>query len=40
MVVMSTIGPEAVRELADALAERDLRTVDAPVSGGGSGREG
>ena len=34
MVVMSTIGPEAARELADALAERDLRTVDAPVSGG------
>ena len=34
VVVMSTIGPEAVRELADALAERDLRTVDAPVSGG------
>ena len=31
---MSTIGPEAARELADALAERDLRTVDAPVSGG------
>src|ERR687893_1744407 len=34
VVVMSTIGPEAVRELADALAERDLRTLDAPVSGG------
>jgi 3-hydroxyisobutyrate dehydrogenase-like beta-hydroxyacid dehydrogenase len=34
VVVMSTIGPEAVRELADALAERDVRTVDAPVSGG------
>ena len=34
VVVMSTIGPEAARELADALAERDLRTVDAPVSGG------
>ena len=33
VVVMSTIGPEAARELADALAERDLRTVDAPVSG-------
>ena len=34
VVVMSTIGPEAVRELADALAERGLRTLDAPVSGG------
>jgi 3-hydroxyisobutyrate dehydrogenase len=34
VVVMSTIGPEAVRTLADALAERGLRTMDAPVSGG------
>jgi 3-hydroxyisobutyrate dehydrogenase-like beta-hydroxyacid dehydrogenase len=34
VVVMSTIGPEAVRQLADALAERGLRTLDAPVSGG------
>ena len=34
VVVMSTIGPEAVRELAGALAERGLRTMDAPVSGG------
>src|SRR5215213_5037026 len=34
VVVMSTIGPEAVRELADALSERGLRTLDAPVSGG------
>jgi 3-hydroxyisobutyrate dehydrogenase-like beta-hydroxyacid dehydrogenase len=34
VLVMSTIGPEAVRELADALAERGLRTLDAPVSGG------
>src|SRR5215216_3692411 len=34
VVVMSTIGPEAVRELADALADRGLRTLDAPVSGG------
>ena len=33
-VVMSTIGPEAVRELADGLAERGVRTLDAPVSGG------
>ena len=34
VVVMSTIGPEAVRELADGLAGRGLRTLDAPVSGG------
>jgi 3-hydroxyisobutyrate dehydrogenase-like beta-hydroxyacid dehydrogenase len=34
VVVMSTIGPEAVRELANGLAERGLRTMDAPVSGG------
>jgi 3-hydroxyisobutyrate dehydrogenase-like beta-hydroxyacid dehydrogenase len=34
VVVMSTIGPEAVRTLSDALAERGQRTMDAPVSGG------
>src|SRR3712207_1155059 len=34
VVVMSTIGPVAVRELADGLAGRGLRTLDAPVSGG------
>jgi 3-hydroxyisobutyrate dehydrogenase-like beta-hydroxyacid dehydrogenase len=34
VIVMSTIGPEAVRELAGRLAERGLRTLDAPVSGG------
>jgi 3-hydroxyisobutyrate dehydrogenase len=34
VVVMSTIGPEAVRDLADALADRGLLTLDAPVSGG------
>ncbi len=34
VVVTSTIGPEAVRELTDALAERGLQTLDAPVSGG------
>jgi 3-hydroxyisobutyrate dehydrogenase len=34
VVIMSTIGPEAVRELADGLTERGLRTMDAPVSGG------
>jgi 3-hydroxyisobutyrate dehydrogenase/putative dehydrogenase len=31
---MSTIGPEAVRELAEGLGGRGLRTLDAPVSGG------
>jgi 3-hydroxyisobutyrate dehydrogenase len=34
VVVMSTIGPEAVRELAGGLARRGLQTLDAPVSGG------
>jgi 3-hydroxyisobutyrate dehydrogenase-like beta-hydroxyacid dehydrogenase len=34
VVVMSTIGPEAVRELDQKLAGRGLRTLDAPVSGG------
>jgi 3-hydroxyisobutyrate dehydrogenase len=34
VVIMSTIGPEAVRELADNLAGSGLRTLDAPVSGG------
>jgi 3-hydroxyisobutyrate dehydrogenase/putative dehydrogenase len=34
VVVMSTIGPEAVRDLTDALANRGLHTLDAPVSGG------
>ena len=34
VVVMSTIGPEAVREIDQELAGRDLRTLDAPVSGG------
>src|SRR3712207_6657162 len=40
VVVMSTIGPEAVRALADGLAEGGLRTVDAPVGGGGARAEG
>jgi 3-hydroxyisobutyrate dehydrogenase len=34
VVVMSTIGPEAVRELDEGLAVRGLRTLDAHVSGG------
>ena len=39
VVVMSTIGPQAVRELADRLAERSVRTLDAPVSGGAARAE-
>jgi 3-hydroxyisobutyrate dehydrogenase len=34
VVVMSTIGPDPVRDLAAALAERGVAVVDAPVSGG------
>ena len=34
VVVTSTIGPDAVRDVADRLAVRGVRTVDAPVSGG------
>lgn len=34
VVLMSTVGPDAVRRLASALAELDVELVDAPVSGG------
>jgi 3-hydroxyisobutyrate dehydrogenase-like beta-hydroxyacid dehydrogenase len=34
VVVMSTVGPEAVRRLEGRLAERGVRLLDAPVSGG------
>jgi 3-hydroxyisobutyrate dehydrogenase-like beta-hydroxyacid dehydrogenase len=34
VVVMSTVGPEPVRELDGRLSERRLRLLDAPVSGG------
>ena len=34
VVVMSTVGPEPVRELDGRLAENRLRLLDAPVSGG------
>ena len=34
VVVMSTVGPEPVRELDGRLSERGLRLLDAPVSGG------
>jgi len=34
VVVMSTVGPEPIRELDGRLSERRLRLLDAPVSGG------
>ncbi|WLW54917.1 NAD(P)-dependent oxidoreductase [Streptomyces sp. YU58] len=34
VVLTSTVGPEAARATATRLAERDVLTVDAPVSGG------
>jgi 3-hydroxyisobutyrate dehydrogenase-like beta-hydroxyacid dehydrogenase len=34
VVIMSTVGPEAVRGLEGRLAERGVRMLDAPVSGG------
>ncbi len=34
VVVMSTVGPEPIRELDGRLSERNLRLLDAPVSGG------
>ena len=33
VVIMSTVGPEPVRDLAGRLEERGLRLLDAPVSG-------
>ena len=37
VVDLSTIGPQAARDCAAALAEAEVRYVDAPVSGGPSG---
>ncbi|HEV2091594.1 MAG TPA: NAD(P)-dependent oxidoreductase [Rubrobacter sp.] len=34
VLVMSTVGPEPIRELDGRLSERRLRLLDAPVSGG------
>jgi 3-hydroxyisobutyrate dehydrogenase-like beta-hydroxyacid dehydrogenase len=34
VVVMSTVGPEAVRGIEDRLTRREVRLLDAPVSGG------
>jgi 3-hydroxyisobutyrate dehydrogenase-like beta-hydroxyacid dehydrogenase len=36
-IVMSTVGPEAVRKAARAVADRDVGLVDAPVTGGVAG---
>src|ERR687895_1501001 len=40
VVVMSTIGPEAVRGIEGRLAGSGVRLLDAPVSGGGGGGGG
>ena len=37
VIDMSTISPEATRRISDTLAERDIRFLDAPVSGGSEG---
>ena len=34
VIVFSTVGPATVQDVAARLAERDVETVDAPVSGG------
>lgn len=38
-VDISTVGPDAIREVAAALAERGVQVVDAPISGGREGAE-
>src|ERR671913_1067159 len=40
VVVMSTVGPEAVRGIEGRLAGRGGRLLDAPLSGGGGGGGG
>ncbi|WIV68175.1 NAD(P)-dependent oxidoreductase [Natrialbaceae archaeon AArc-T1-2] len=37
LIDMSTIGPGMIREVADALADEGIRTIDAPVSGSEQG---
>jgi putative dehydrogenase len=37
LLLMSTVGPREMRSLADDLAARGYRVVDAPVTGGASG---
>ena len=39
VVDMSTISPSATRAMAAALAEKEIKMVDAPVSGGSEGAE-
>ncbi|MSO82865.1 MAG: NAD(P)-dependent oxidoreductase [Acidobacteria bacterium] len=39
VIDMSTIAPQATRRMAAALAARDVRMLDAPVTGGPSGAE-
>ena len=39
VVDMSTISPAATRDMAEALAQKGIRMVDAPVSGGSEGAE-
>ena len=39
LVDMSTISPTVTRNLADALARKDIHMLDAPVSGGSEGAE-
>jgi 2-hydroxy-3-oxopropionate reductase len=40
VVDMSTISPQATRRIAAALGERQVRMLDAPVTGGPAGAEG
>ena len=37
VIVMSTISPEATRAMSDRLAQKNIRLLDAPVSGGDRG---
>ena len=39
VVDMSTISPAATRQMAETLAEKGVRMIDAPVSGGSEGAE-
>ena len=39
VVDMSTISPSATREMADTLAKKRIRMIDAPVSGGSEGAQ-
>ena len=39
VIDMSTISPSATKEIAAALAEKDIHMLDAPVSGGSEGAQ-